>query len=353
MVVIPYVFSYLKIKLMKRTLVLTALLLAGFAVTFNACKKNGDQAAIEKQTDGSVKVENGRLAFNTNKEYYNYTESVKMGTSAKPGFHSLYAALQASYKKTDKDPGLSPVLADLDKFEFPSGFLATLNEKGEVKIGDEIIWYHNGNKYWIPASEEANLENIKQDPAQIQKFFKYVTTIPSHPTAHLDLGNTALDARNQWPFRPKSALDGTTDLVGSQRKYVHEVYGKLDPYTDPTAPGIQLNHASVILRLKMEWQGCCDWNPNASEPRSESVAVTGTCSLPNLSRFSSYIQGPAFNVTTSWASTRENVDVPLVIADVVGAVPSTWSCDITGTITSTFLGASDATGKWVNTGTLW
>jgi hypothetical protein len=337
---------------MKRTLVLTALLLAGFAVTFNACKKNGEQAAIEKQTEGAVKVENGRLAFKTNKDYYNYIETVKTGTSVKTGFNSLYAALQASYKKTDKDPGLSTTLADLDKFEFPAGFLATLNEKGEVKIGDEIIWYHNGNKYWIPASEEANLETIKQNPARIQKVSPYVATTFTKENARVDLGNGGLDARNQYVFFPISAISGQ-GMVGSNRKYVHEVYGRVDPYTDPTLPGIQLYRAYVILRLKMEWQGCCDWNPNASEERSESVAVSGTCTLPGMSRLSSYIQGPTFNITDSRPSTRENIDVPLVIADVVGALPSTWSVEVNGTVTSTFIGATDASGKWINTGSLW
>lgn len=337
---------------MKRTLVLTALLLAGFAVTFNACKKNGEQAAIEKQTDGSVKVENGRLAFNSNKDYYKYVETVKTEAAAKTGFTSLFTALQASYRKTDSDPGLSATLADLDKFDFPAGFLATLNEKGEVKIGDEIIWYHDGNKYWIPASEEANLETLKKDPARIKKFAKYGTIAVGHPNAHVDLGNTSLDARNQHEFFPISAISGT-GMVGSNRKYVHEIYGKVDPYTDPTLPGIQLYHASVILRLKMEWRGCCDWNPNASEERSESWAVSGTCTLPGMSRLSYYSQGPSFNITDSRPSTRENVDVTLVVAEVVGALPSTWSIDITGTITSTFIGATDATGKWVNSGTLW
>jgi hypothetical protein len=337
---------------MKRTLVLTALLLAGFAVTFNACKKSGDQASTEKQTNGSVTVENGRLAFKTNKDYYHYIETVKTETSATASFHSLYAALKASYKKTDSDAGLSTTLADLDHFGFPSGFLATLNENGEVKIGDEIIWYHNGNKYWIPASEEANLATLKQNPAQIKKFAAYTTTLFNSENARVNLGNTGLNAGNQYEFFPISALNGQ-GMVGSNRKYVHEIYGKVDPYTDPTLPGIQLYRAHVILRLKMEWRGCCDWNPNASEERSESVAVSGDATLPGMSRLSSYIQGPNFNITDSRPSTHENIDVTLVIADVVGALPSTWSVAVNGTITSNFIGSTPASGQWINTGGLW
>ena len=337
---------------MKKMPILTAVLLAGLVLTFNACKKNGDQASIVTKEEGTVKVENGRLAFKTNKDYYNYIESVQNETSAKAGFRSLYAALQASYKKADSDAGLSPTLADLDKFGFPSGFLATLNEKGEVKIGDEIVWYHNGNKYWISASEEASLETIKQRPEQIKKFYPYTSTKLQNENARVDLGNTGLDARNQYVFFPISALSGT-GMVGSNRKYVHEIYGKVDPYTDPTLPGIQLYKAHVILRLKMEWRGCCDWNPNASEERSETVAISGTATLPGMSRLSTYIQGPNFTINNSRPSTHENIDITLVIADVVGALPSTWSVEINGTITSNFIGSTEASGKWVNTGALW
>jgi hypothetical protein len=260
--------------------------------------------------------------------------------------------LKTKHPLTDSDPGLSPTLADLDKFGFPAGFLATLNEKGEVKIGDEIVWYHNGNKYWIPASEEASLETIKQRPEQIKKFYPYTTTSLQNENARVDLGNRGLDARNQYEFFPISALSGT-GMVGSNRKYVHEIYGKVDPYTDPSLPGIQLYRAHVILRLKMEWRGCCDWNANASEERSESVAISGNATLPGMSRLSTYIQGPNFTINDSRPSTRENIDITLVIADVVGALPSTWSVEINGTITSNFIGSTESSGKWVNTGALW
>ena len=142
-------------------------------------------------------------------------------------------------------------------------------------------------------------------------------------------------------------------MVGSNRKYVHEIYGKYDPYTDPTLPGIQLYHAYAILRLKMEWQGCCDWNPNASEERSETVAVSGTCSLDGMSRLSRYLQGPNFTINESWPSTRVNIEETLAIADVVGALPSTWYVDMNGTITSYFVGSTEVSGQWINTGALW
>jgi hypothetical protein len=354
-VIIPYAYSLIKNKnFMKRTPIVTALLLAGMLLTFNACKKGVDPVptGTEKTETGAVTVENGRLAFETNKDYYKYIETVKTETSAKAGFRSLYAALQAGYKKTDSDPGLSSTLTDLDQFNFPEGFLATLNEKGEVKIGDEIIWYHNGNKYFIPASEEANLETVKQSPNRIKKFFPYLTSVPKNARQYITV--TSLDARNQKEFFPLDASGA--GLVGSDRKYVHEIYGKFDPYTDPSLPGIQLHKAYFILRLKMEWRGSRGWNANASEPRTESVSISGFAKLPGMGRLSGYDLGPNFTLNDTRSNIRENVEYTLVIADVVGGFTNGnnwWDCEINGTLTSSFVGATAASGEWINTGALW
>lgn len=341
---------------MKRTIILTALLLSGVVVMFTACKKDAAKPVEVKQEIASTKVENGRLVFQTIKEYYDHIESVDPKTAAKPGFHSLREALNASYKHKDSDPGLSPVLADLDKFEFPTGFLATLNDKGEVKIGDEIIWYHDGKKYWIPASEEANLETIKKSPAQIKKSSPYLTVKVNTDNARTALGNTGLNAAQQHEFTPYNAITGAP-MVGLAngnphvRKYVHEIYAKIDDYGYDG--GAKIWRAHVILRLKMEWRGCCDWNANASEERSESISITGQCELPGMSRFSQYISGPTFTKNESNPSTRENLDFPLVTAEVVGNVPSTWYVDMSGTITSNFVGSSPSSGLWNNSGVLW
>ncbi|OQP61885.1 hypothetical protein A3860_30950 [Niastella vici] len=339
---------------MKRTPIVTSLLLAGLLLTFNACKKGAD--AVTASTSKSkgvngVTIENGRLAFTSHKEYYKFIETVKPGTADDAGFHSLYTALNAGYKKKDSDPGLSSTLKDLDQFGFPEGFLATLNEKGEVKIGDEIIWYHDGDKYFIPASEEANLDLVKQNPVGIKKM-AFGTSTPNNARPYITV--TGLDARNQHEFFPLDA--NGNGLVGSNRKYVHEIYGRFDPYTDPSLPGIDLHHAYIMLRLKMEWRGCCDWNPNASEPRTETVAVSGSATLPGKSRLSSYLQGPTFTINDTRSNLRENLEYTLVIADIVGGFTNgnnVWDVDMTGTITSYFEGSTNASGQWINTGALW
>ena len=219
---------------MKRTTIVASLLLASVLLTFNACKKGGapeTPGTPENREFGAVTVEDGRLAFNSHKDYYKYIETVNPGTADKAGFRSLHTALYAGYKKNDSDAGLSATLKDLDQFGFPEGFLAALNEKGEVKIGDEIIWYHNGNKYFIPAGDAANLETLKQSPDQIKKFLPYLTSTPRNARQYITV--TSLDARNQHEFFPKDVSG--IGLVGSNRKYVHEIYGKYEDF------GIKLN----------------------------------------------------------------------------------------------------------------
>jgi hypothetical protein len=322
---------------MKKTPIVTSLLLAGMLMTFNACKKNGvtETPAAEKKEVGAVTVENGRLAFTTNEDYYKYIDAVKPETSGKEGFRSLYTALKEGYKKTDSDPALSATLADLDQFEFPSGFLATLNEKGEVKIGNEIIWYHQGKKYWIPAGDEANLESVKQNPERIKKSFAVVTSTLKNARTNLDI--RGLDARHQKEWLPISVVTGQP-MVGSARKMVHEIYGRFDPYTDPTLPGVPLYNAYLILRMKMEWRGCCDWNPNASEERTVTINVNGFANLPGMSRFSTYTLGPNFNVSHSRV-TRENVDVTLASVNGLGGLTNNnWDVEISGSIVSQFNG---------------
>jgi hypothetical protein len=53
---------------------------------------------------------------------------------------------------------------------------------------------------------------------------------------------------------------------------------------------------------------------------------------------------------------RENLEYTLVIADVVGGFTNgnnRWDCEMNGTITSYFIGATAASGQWINTGALW
>ena len=120
--------------------------------------------------------------------------------------------------------------------------------------------------------------------------------------------------------------------------------------------GIALHKAYFILRLKMEWRGSGGWNANASEPRNETVSISGFAKLTGMSRLSRYDLGPNFTLNDTRSSVRENVEYTLVIADVVGGFTNgnnRWDCEINGTLTSYFVGATAASGQWINTGALW
>lgn len=334
---------------MKRSTTLAAVLAAGLLFTFTACKKEAATTEqVAPETSNTVAVQNGRLAFKSTEEFYKYIDAATTDTKA-ANFKSLYAALREA-QAPGKEPNLSATLQDLDKFNFPTSFLATLNENGEVKVGDEIIWYHDGVKYFIPASSEANLAAIKQNPKAIEKnipsFTKQVGVDHSQANGRSTLDIKGLDAKHQWPFFPRN---GGVGLVGSDRKYVHEIYGSFDGYYD-ALPGIKGYKAYLILRLKMEWKGSKGWNANASEERTENISVTGDATLPGISNgLGQYTLGPTFNVNESRV-TRENWDKTLVAYTGYGTLTNNnWSLEIRGTITSTFSGADDS-GRWANIG---
>ncbi|TWV91984.1 hypothetical protein [Chitinophaga pinensis] len=335
---------------MKRT-TLVSFLLVGVLFTFNACKKE-TAAPVQTTTPEdktTVTVENGRLAFKTTKDFYEHIDAATPD-AAPAGFHTLYAALKEAYGEPGKDkkPVLSATLTDLEAFNFPTAFLATLNEKGEVKVGDEIIWYHNGNKYFIPVTDEASLETTKQKPERIKKF---IPTKVSLLGARTQLDIRGLNARHQYAFQPTDRFTGAP-LTGSARKFVHEIYGTFDGYYD-ALPGIKGYKAYIVLRLKMEWQGCCDWNPNASEERTEIININGTATLLGISNnFGNYMAGPNFSISTQKV-TRENWDVPLASYNGIGTLTNNnWEIELNGTITSYFNGDVD-TNRWINTGALW
>jgi hypothetical protein len=334
---------------MKRTTIAVSFLLSGLLLSFSACKKEGaTKAPATPEKKETIAVENGRLVFKTHNDYYKYIAEVKPKTADKAGFTSLFTALQKGYKKTDKDPGLSATLTDLHQSNFPIGFQATLNEKGEVKIGDDIIWYHNDKKYFIHATDEATLATIKEKPEQIKKT---IPTVASKLTnARTDIGLRDWNARHQFEFQPQN--DAGQNLTGSTRKFVHEIYTRFDGYYD-AYPGIKGFQAFIYLRMKMEWRGCCDWNPNASEPRVISVDINGSATLPGISTpFGNYMQGPNFSYNYQYTINYPE-ELLLVSYNGIGALTNnSWSVEINGTISSHFVG-DKLSNKWINTGVLW
>lgn len=75
-----------------------------------------------------------------------------------------------------------------------------------------------------------------------------------------------------------------------------------------------------------------------------------------MGRLSRYDLVPNFNLNDTRSNLRENLEYTLVIADVVGGFANgnnRWDCEMNGSITSYFIGATAASGQWINTGALW
>lgn len=316
-------------------------LLTSLFLTFTACKKDAvPTAPVPDVQENSVSVENGRLAFKTADDFYKYIDAVKPEASGKAGFHSLYAAFNEAYGKPGIEPRLSPTLSDLTKFKFPASFLATLNEKGEVKIGDEIIWYHNGAKYFIPSGKANEIESLKRTPEAIEKSLPVAS---AKLNARTTLGIDALDARHQREFWQVSSQWGE-----GWRKFVHEIDTYRDPYYQPF-PGITGFNAYVYLRIKMEWKGCCDWNP-AGETRDVQINISGSATIQGTtSPYGSYTTGPTFNHNIS-TTTSQNYEVLLAKYVGLGTVDSgSWQVDVNGSIYQ-YVQQDSPANAWTNSG---
>lgn len=86
-------------------------------------------------------------------------------------FHSLSQLLESVEDSENELP------SDTEEYSrFPLSHLHVLNSKGEVKIGEDIIWYSNGAKY--AAKNEAELINIKSNPGASLKKGTYTISTP-------------------------------------------------------------------------------------------------------------------------------------------------------------------------------
>lgn len=292
---------------------------------WTACRKNitptPDMPAVTASQEPTV--ENGRLVFKDHTAYHDYISTVNPQQADKTGFLSLYTALLTKVK------ALSPVLTDLQQFDFPAGFMAALNEKGEVRIGDEIIWYHQGRKYFIPASDENSLEEIKANPAAITKsaVSKRVILQPPAPLGcRTILNNPDDDARHQQEsFRQSRQNSG-------ERKYVHEIITFPDSYW---SNGLPYYVARLTLRVKPEWKG--SQGDAAGEIREVTVNVTGVARYFNdfgtPATPGSYRGGPAIS-HHSRATVKDTYEAELgrFTGNGVESTGSHWDLEITGEI---------------------
>ena len=318
-----------------------------FAILFASCKKEASSSFENENETFTPNIENGRLVFSSHDEFYSYIDDLDKGKVNCPsGFNSLQEELDDIYSN-DNIEFLSET-KDLEDFNFPSSFCATLNNKGDIQIGDEIIWYHRGKKYFIPIAEENNLADLKRKPESIKRFVfagSNVIRVQDVTTTskRIDIGLSGGDARNQFEFNQVYPVTG-------KRKYVHEVISYFDGVWLPN--NVYVWHAYMTLRIKLEYKGKrpSNWRP-AGESRNISVSISGdaTFSVPGQG---GYENGPLIS-HNSQVQMSGNYVILLSKFNGSGTLPSNahWSVHLTGTIYQHVVG-DISQNAWYNTGTL-
>lgn len=316
---------------------------------FFSCKK--DISNQNPTTSNSAKEENGRLVFDSHESFYAFVDDLDNG---KAEVNSSFSSLQKAFDKasqSEDESTVSPEIKDLQSFNFPPSFTRILNKKGEVKIDNDIIWYHSGKKYFIPVSDESELERRKLNPENISKVSNAGSKIAPLTLKNISLKdvsnrtylptNGALDARHQHEFNQ------VYPPTGGPRKYVHEIITYGEGYWLPN--NVYIWFTQINLRIKMEWKNSNGkWRP-AGETRDLTVNISGNATLRNAGT-GGYEFGPTISHNNS---TQVNSDYYVGLAKYNGSgIPPAqdWQLDLWGTIYQHVVG--DLTSNaWYNTGT--
>lgn len=176
--------------------------------------------------------------------------------------------------------------AENELMKFPKSHLSLLNKDSEVQVGDSIVWYNKGNKYYVHKEQESELAKIKQDEQYAKTFIRqtYSTRVQplnkrtDHRISKVTMGLNVLNAKYQREFTQVSPSSGC-------RKYVNEIwtYGESYYANDPFCGAFNSWYTTATLYIKLEWKNCSrsTWNP-AGESREISYNLTRDVKLRNV-----------------------------------------------------------------------
>jgi hypothetical protein len=342
---------------------IAAAIISVFISGLSSCKKEPFQKEnpVQASLAEGIRTANGRLVFKDNEAFYKTMEvldksndETRVNFEKKPGFISFRNAIN----NVAEDHAYS--VAETELMNMPPAIQLMLNSNGEVQVGNDIIWYNNGTKYYVPETDAAQLEKIKQNPdmaAAAKKssyFLKFSKPKSNTGTSSggivpnwVYLSNSA-DARHQREFWQNSPAAGN-------RKYVHE----LGVYTDyyyvaPNTCGqaTYSYYTGCYLYIKMEWRGR-RWKP-AGETReinynincSGSTSVARGCGIVDNFGFN---VNPVANTTSNGTYTITMFTFSNLTVSNSGYYPIGWSVNVEGTIYQHVVG--DVTSnEWYNTG---
>ncbi|WP_126972922.1 hypothetical protein [Gynurincola endophyticus] len=234
-------------------------------LTFSACKKN---EYVQEQQVSS------RLVFSNVEELFQTLEQVeKLNDQQLKDWESQrqHASFR-TYSHNWKD-NYNPSKEEESLLALPTAYQVLLNKDGEFQVGDTIVWYNQGVKYYVGADQGDLLRKIKRNTLLAVSKGEYslstITTLDAPKEETINYPLNFLDASYQRPFTQQSSTQGT-----GCRKFVHEIVGIVDnwnTFSDPGCGTINSFYVRILLRIKMEWRNC---NNNNYRPAGESRTVS-------------------------------------------------------------------------------
>jgi hypothetical protein len=344
-------------------------------VFFEACKKPDFDTTISDNPErvverSELRVEQGRLVFNDFEHFLQVAEQLD-GLSEEEldqwehskGIASLRSALKQYY--ADSSELIDEKLEGLASFNFPKTFQSLINTDGECRLGDDLIWYHDGLKHYVPNADEALLAQIKTNPALSAITAKAGATTEdvASETNRVTLGANSLDARHQWEFWQYSYYGYPNR---GRRKYVHEIvtYSEQNTLYEickkkgcykcevELCPVSYYFYSTAFVRIKMEWRG------KRWRPAGENREILYNLALEGILRV---WDGGAlvYTNTNSYFASRPlfiGRDTYVTIASFSGSGPTwisdglfiRWELDVSGNIQQRVVG--DSNSPWNNQG---
>ena len=327
--------------------------------TLYACKKQNDLNPTSQEIVAPVlkqpAVTDGRVVFSSDKEFFSTVEALSKKSNAEIKQWASQIPIQdlesflTNEENQEKQPALFKSLSD---FAFPYEYRMLLNSKGEIQIGDEVVVYTNGYKYYVPKQTNAVVTDFAAVKKKVHIDTKIIDKNNSNVSGRIGFGDNSLDAYWQKQFYQESYQN-----IGN-RKFVHEIKSFTDyaSFYDPIG-GIRgyTFYTELNLRVKLEWKGR-KWYSGAGETRNINYNLVKDIYLRNVKYpyASAYANIP---FTGNISDTRtQNSDLEIRLGafsgnTVTGGVY--WEVDLRGSIYQYVLG--DLPGNaWNNSGNpLW
>jgi hypothetical protein len=239
----------------------SVLLMCIIALTLG-CSEDPTSVTLPNVDENSIAVENGRLVF---KDFRAYSSTIsalnKMDNEGLKKWDQQFRfnSLNQSLASIDhQGPELS---SDMEEyFEFPTSHWHVLNSQGEVKIGDDIIWYNKGVRHAVPSEDD--LLMIKANPEKSLKKETYTISYPkfendANAEKRLEIGHGQGYSGNGLVFN-HCYNNGVKRYINDMLSFAEVWFADGEGFVYQT---------TLFLRLRLHYRSSGNWYPEKNDVR--------------------------------------------------------------------------------------